>query len=84
MSGVTVFTDDGRRLENVSIVAFHGVIVIEERVSVSPLFDVKDSGNRFFRLRNLDNNEYRHVNVAEDKVQVSMKLVAVGGDFCNT
>jgi len=79
MSGIAIFTDDGRRLESVIIVAFHGDIVIEERVRVSPFFDVKDSGNRFFRLRNLDSKEYQHVNVAEDGVQISMKLVGIGG-----
>jgi hypothetical protein len=76
MSGISVFTDDGRRLEEVSIVAFQGVIVIEATVRVSPFFQPKDDGNRVFRLRYLDNDEYRHVNVAEDGVLVSMKFVA--------
>ena len=81
MSGIAVYSDDGRRLESVRIVAFRGVIVIDERISLSPFFDIKDRGNRFFRLHNLDNSEYRHANVAMDKVQVSMKLVGRGETF---
>jgi len=72
ISGIPFITEDGIRLDSVAIVYFSVNLSIEERIEVYPLFATEDIGNRFFRLRNLVDNEYRHVNVADDGVKLSL------------
>ena len=77
MTGISFYTVDGVRLDSVSIVAFSGVISIREELRVWPFFQVdQDSGTRVFQLRNLLDQEYRHVHVSEDRVTLFAQLSA--------